>query len=376
MKTKLLRIASVLFLAAALGTAFGQEVTIGQVGPFTKIPVPDATEINQGIQAYVQQVNKAGGVRGQKLNFFELDDRYSADGFAEQFGKAMQKKPVALLSPIGSDALTRMFKDKLLDQNDVLVINAIPGAEVLRNPGHPHLFHLRAGDKQQIEKIVNHARTLGVSKMGVLYQDLAIGTSGFAVAQDAAKAAPGLGIQGVKSGTTAPEMAAAALELKKLEPQTVLVVGAPRFMADGVAALRKAGMSQSMFILSYVPTPMLVKLAGAEGARGVGIAQTYPNPNGIVLPVQRDFQAAMKAAFPQVTTYTSFHLEGYLSARTVGEAIKRSKDATITPASIEKALRTAGEIDFGGYRVDFSKGNVGSKWVDIAVVGQDGKLHY
>ncbi|NML46246.1 ABC transporter substrate-binding protein [Ramlibacter sp. G-1-2-2] len=378
MKSTLLRCARMLSIAAVLGAgaAWGQEVTIGQVGPFTKIPVPDAVEINEGIQAYVQQVNKSGGVRGLKLNFFDLDDRYSGDGFAEQFGKAMQKKPVALLSPIGSEALLRMFKDKLLDESDVLVINAIPGAEVLRNPGHPHLFHLRAGDKQQIEKIVNHARTLGVSKMGVLYQDLAIGTSGFAVAQDTAKAAPGLGIQGVKSGPGAPEMAAAAQELKKLEPQTVLVVGAPRFMADGVAALRKAGMSQSMFILSYVPTPMLVKLAGVEGARGVGIAQTYPNPNGIVLPLQRDFQAAMKAAYPQVTTYTSFHLEGYLSARTVGEAIKRSKDAVITPASIEKVLRTTGEIDFGGYRVDFSKGQIGSKWVDIAVVGADGKLHY
>jgi hypothetical protein len=33
-------------------------------------------------------------------------------------------------------------------------------------------------------------------------------------------------------------------------------------------------------------------------------------------------------------------------------------------------------MDFGGFRVDFSKGNVGSHWVDIAVVGQDGKLHY
>jgi ABC-type branched-subunit amino acid transport system substrate-binding protein len=212
--------------------------------------------------------------------------------------------------------------------------------------------------------------------MGVLYQDLAIGTSGFAVASEAAKAQPGLGIQGVKTGPAAPELAAAAEQLKKLEPQTVLVVGAPRFMADGVAALRKAGMSQSMFILSYVPAPMLVKVAGAEAARGVGISQTYPNPNGITLPVQRDFQTAMRAAFPQVATYTSFHLEGYLSARTVGEAIKRSKDPVVTPASIEKALRTGGEIDFGGYRVDFTKGNIGSRWVDIGVVGSDGKLHY
>jgi ABC-type branched-subunit amino acid transport system substrate-binding protein len=156
----------------------------------------------------------------------------------------------------------------------------------------------------------------------------------------------------------------------------VLVVGPPRFMADGVAALRKAGVSQSLFILSYVPAGLLVKLAGPEGARGVGIAQTFPNPNGIVLPVQRDFQAAMKAAFPDVKSYSSFHFEGYLSARVVAEALRRSKDKDFTPAALERALHNAGEIDMGGYRVDFSKGNVGSRWVDIGVVTAEGKLRY
>jgi ABC-type branched-subunit amino acid transport system substrate-binding protein len=361
---------------ALLAPAAAQDVVLGQVGPFTVIPVPDAPEIKQGIEAFLKQANASGGLRGQKLSFFDLDDRYSGEGFVEQFGKAVERKPVVLLSPIGSSALAAMFKEKLLDKADVVVMNAIPGAESFRNPGHPRLFHIRAGDKQQIEKIVHHARTLGTSRMAVLYQDLAIGTSGWAVAEEAARAAGGLQMQGVKAGTDAAALSGAAQQVRQLEPQAVLVVGAPRFMADGVAALRKAGVSQSLFVLSYVPAGLLVKLAGAEGARGVGIAQTFPNPNGITLPLQRDFQAAMKAAHPQVKHYTSFHLEGYLSARTVAEALKRSKDRDITPASLERALRTAGEIDFGGYRVDFSKGNVGSKWVDIGVVTQDGKLRY
>jgi len=365
-----------LSLTLSAAAAGAQEVLLGQVGPFTVIPVPDAPELNQGMQAYVKQVNKAGGIRGNKVSFFDLDDRYSADGFVEQYGKALERKPVALLSPIGSQALSRMLADKLLDKSDMVIVNAIPGAESLRNPGHPRLFHLRAGDKQQIEKIVNHARTLGTSRMAVLYQDLAIGTSGWAVAEQTAREAGGLTLNGVKSGTEAAALVAAAQQVKQLEPQSVLIVGAPRFMADGVAALRKAGVSQSLFVLSYVPPGLIVKLAGPEGARGVGIAQTYPNPNGITLPVQRDFQAAMKAAYPQVTSYTSFQLEGYLTARTVGEALKRAKDPALTPANLERALHSAGEMDFGGYRVDFSKGNVGSKWVDIGVINAEGKLRY
>jgi ABC-type branched-chain amino acid transport systems, periplasmic component len=365
-----------LALALTCGQVAAQEIVLGQVGPFTVLPVPDAPEINQGIQAFVKQANAAGGMHGRKFTFFELDDRYSAAGFIEQFDKAAQRKPVALLSPIGSAALTAMLKEHLLDKADMVVVNAIPGAESIRTPGHPRLFHIRAGDKQQIEKIVTHARTLGTSRMSVLYQDLPIGTSGWAVAEEAAKDAGGLELKGVKSKTDPASLAAAAQELSQQDPQAVLVVGAPRFMADGVAALRKAGMSQLVFVLSYVPPGLLVKLAGAQGARGVGIAQTFPNPNGITLPVQREFHAAMKAAFPQVKSYSSFHFEGYLSGRVVAEALKRSKDRDITPATLERALRSAGEMDFGGFRVDFSKSNVGSRWVDIGVVTQDGRLRY
>ena len=365
-----------LALALTCGQVAAQDIVLGQVGPFTVLPVPDAPEINQGIQAFVKQANAAGGMHGRKFTFFELDDRYSAAGFIEQFDKAAQRKPVALLSPIGSAALTAMLKEHLLDKADMVVVNAIPGAESIRTPGHPRLFHIRAGDKQQIEKIVTHARTLGTSRMSVLYQDLPIGTSGWAVAEEAAKDAGGLELKGVKSKTDPASLAAAAQELSQQDPQAVLVVGAPRFMADGVAALRKAGVSQLVFVLSYVPPGLLVKLAGAQGARGVGIAQTFPNPNGITLPVQREFHAAMKAAFPQVKSYSSFHFEGYLSGRVVAEALKRSKDRDITPATLERALRSAGEMDFGGFRVDFSKSNVGSRWVDIGVVTQDGRLRY
>ena len=366
-------LAASVFSASTLACAQG--IVLGQIGPFTVLPVPDAVEVNQGIKAYVAQANKTG-IKGQKITLFELDDRYSGDGFVEQFPKALEKKPLALVSPIGSEALKRMLDDKLLDAASVVIVNAVPGAESLRTPGHPKLFHIRAGDKQQIEKIITHTRTLGMSRLSVLYQDLPIGISGWAMAQEAAGTAAGLDLKGVKSATDAPSLAAAAQQVAKAEPQGVLVVGAPRFMADGIAALRKAGVSQSVFVLSYVPPSLIVKLAGVQGARGVGVAQTFPNPNGKTLPLHREFQAAMKEAFPQLQEYTPFHLEGYLSARTVGEALKHSKDGNPTPASLQATLSSMGEIDFGGFRVDFSKGNVGSRYVDIGVIGSDGRLRY
>ncbi|HEX6017931.1 MAG TPA: ABC transporter substrate-binding protein [Burkholderiaceae bacterium] len=364
----------ILAAAAAPALVHGAEgdIVVGQVGPFTVLPVPDAPQLNQGMKACLAQINERGGINGRRVSFFEIDDTYSAEGFAKAFGQALQRKPVALLSPIGSSALKHALDDKLFDQADVIVINAIPGAEALRNPGHPKLFHIRAGDRQQIEKIVGHAATLGVPNLAVVHQDIVIGTSGLKMAQVAAQTHR-IEVLPFQATTEKASLAAAAKKASDSGTKAVLVIGSPRFMADGVAELRHAGAGSFVFALSYVPAGLLAKIAGS-GSRGVALAQTFPNPMGVSLPLQREFQSGMKAAFPDVKQYTSFHLEGYISARVFAEAARRAKE--VTPDGVAKSLRAMGEYDMGGFRVNFARNNVGSSFVDIGVVTADGRLMY
>lgn len=364
----------ILAAAAAPALVHGAEgdIVVGQVGPFTVLPVPDAPQLNQGMKACLAQINERGGINGRRVSFFEIDDTYSPEGFAKAFGQALQRKPVALLSPIGSSALSHALSDKLFDQADVIVINAIPGAEALRNPGHPKLFHIRAGDKQQIEKIVGHAATLGVPNLAVVHQDIVIGTSGLKMAQVAAQTHR-IEVLPFQATTEKASLAAAAKKASDSGAKAVLVIGSPRFMADGIAELRHAGAGSFVFALSYVPAGLLTKIAGS-GSRGVALAQTFPNPMGVALPLQREFQAGMKATFPEVKQYTSFHLEGYISARVFAEAARRAKE--VTPDGVARTLRTMGEYDMGGFRVNFARNNVGSSFVDIGVVTADGRLMY
>ena len=84
----------------------------------------------------------------------------------------------------------------------------------------------------------------------------------------------------------------------------------------------------------------------------------------------------MKDAFPEVplTGYTSFHIEGYITARVLVDALRKSPQAT--PDALARTLKTMGEIDLGGFRVNFAKSNVGSAFVDIGVVTSGGRLMY
>ena len=349
------------------------EISVGQIGPFTVLPSPDAHDVNKGAQAYFNDINASGGVRGKKINFFKLDDKFNGDEFAKQLDAAAQQKPIALITPIGSAGMNNAIKNNLFDKYDFIVMNAVPGADIFRNPGHPRLFHIRASDGQQIEKILRNASVIGIKKVHVLHQDLPIGLAGLAAARKAGQAYS-QSVNSTQSKDDPAQLSAAALEVYKTSPEGVLVIGAPKFMADSVAQMRKAGFTGSVFALSYVPPSLLVKLAG-EGARGVGIAKTYPNPMSPVLPLAREFQASMAKHYADLKTYSDFHFEGYISAKMLVEGMKRAGN-NLTADSLAKSLKTMGRTDLGGFTVDFSKGNAGSNFVDIAVISSGGTLRY
>lgn len=364
-------------LAAAAASALArtgwaaEPIVVGQIGPFTGMPAPDAPELQQGISAAFAQINASGGIHGRQLNLFELDDGFKDDAFVRQFAEAMKRRPVALLAPVGTRSVRRMLDDKLLDREDVLVLNAIPGADSLRNPGHPRLFHVRAGDQQQIERIIQHAATLGISQMAVLVQDVPIGKSGLAAAK---LAAAGLKMQLAAFDTRADAsvLAQSAAQAVASQPQSALVLGSPRFAADAIAALRQAGFGRFVYALSYVP-PTLVRQLAKGAARGVALAQVFPNPNGATLAVQQAFQAAMRRAGVN-PPFTAFQFEGYITARVLADGLRRSRE--ISASALAQALRSLGDLDLGGYRVNFAKDNLGSSFVDIAVINGEGRLVY
>lgn len=353
-------------------TAPAKEWVVAQIGPFTVLPVPDAVQLGEGAQAFFSTANERGGVHGTKIEFVQLDDAYDPGRFAERFREATKRQPLVLLSPLGSASVKRMLDARLLDDVDIVVLNAVPGAEALRKPGHERLFHVRTGDRRQIEKIIHHVDTLGHKKVGLIYQDIPMGSSGSAVASEAAGRTQRMQLRAVSSRPDGGALSRAAVSLS--DAQSVIVVGSPKFSADAIAALRNAGLHPPVFAMSYLQPADLVRTAGAEGARGVGIAQTMPNPMGVVLPLQREFHAAMRKRHPGLSEYSVFHLEGFICAKIFFEVARRLKEPS--PAEFAQTLRRLGEFDLGGYRIDFSKGNEGSTYVDIAVINERGRLVY
>jgi branched-chain amino acid transport system substrate-binding protein len=373
--THILRQAALCLVAMCCAAgAWAQALVVAQIGPFTGLPSPDAHEINAGAQAHFAAVNARGGINGRRIVFIKFDDEFKGDNFLIRLNEAASKKAIALVSPIGSAGLQNAFKQDAFSKYDLVIVNAIPGADTFRSPGHPRLFHIRASDGQQITAILRNAKTVGISSMAVLHQDLPIGTAGLAKAQEIG-GAQAIKINSVQSKHDEASLAAAVLKITGVAAQSIMVIGSPKFMADSIAAVRKAGIGSQAFALSYMPAGLAVKMAGEKGARGVGIAQTYPNPNSVNMALTRELRTTMSKFAPQVTTYTAFHLEGYISARILVEGLKRS-GANPTADRLATSLRAMGPQELGGFLVDFSKGNSGSSFVELAVIDSAGKLRY
>jgi branched-chain amino acid transport system substrate-binding protein len=360
---------------ASPAVAQAETLWVGQVGPFSVLPTPDASQVRDGIHAALAEANRTGGIHGRRVELFTLDDAFDTPRFLQQFRAAIARRPLAMLLPIGSSAVASLLASGTLDQTDTVVLGTIPGAEAFRHPGHPRLFHVCAGDRSQIERIMAHCRTLGLTKVHMVAQPLAVGSDGVAAMDAAVKGMQGM----VAESSTIPHepdaLQRAMTSIVRRAPSAVVFVGTPRFMADALATLRIAGGRQPAFALSYLPAALAVKVAGLGEARGLGITQIVPNPNGQDLPLQRAFQSAMRLKLPQVSAWSPFHMEGYLTARVLLNGLRGSESA-LTPTGLAHSFHTMGEVDLGGLRIDFRRGNTGSTWTDIGVVAADGRLMY
>lgn len=359
-------------LASASPGASAQDILVGQIGPFTGMPTRDPYDIRDGALAYFEQVNRSGGVHGHKISLFTLDDAFDASTFMVRFNEAMARQPVALITPIGT-AVAGLLKSGALDTANIVVLNAVPGAETFRHPGHSKLFHVRSSDKAQLAKVLQHCKSLGILRIHVLSEDVTAAQVRLAALRSSAETLGGLTITATELHNDPKALAAAAQAAAAEQPQAVIVLGIPIFMAKAIAQLRQAGVQQATYALSYLDASLVAKVAGVDGARGVGITQALPNPNGQKLPIQREFQTAMAKQFPELKTYSPFNMEGYVTARVLVTALRRM-DGTPTPAALAKSLRDMGWTDLGGFRVDFSQTNEGSTWSDIAVMSSNGKL--
>ena len=351
-------------------------VTLGMTAPFSGPNGAYRQDMKNVITRYFEQINKAGGVNGRKIELVSLDDGYETDKTVANTKKLIEENKVfALLQYYGSSPTTQAMND-VFGPAKVPLVGTISGAGTLRqavkdHPNNRYMFNVRASYADETEAIVNQLVGLGVKNIAVFYQNDGFGKSGLDGVTSALKKhnlAPAA-VATVERNSL--EVDGAVKTIAKSSPQAVIMVTLYKPTAAFVKAMRKANQNPQFMTLSPVGADLLVKELGND-ARGIGISQVMPYPFNDTTPVVREYQRLQQAA--KDTNYSYYGIEGYVTAKVMVEAIKRTgKD--LTRENLVKTLEGMGNYDAGGFRVSFTPNDrSGSHFVDLTVIGSGGRV--
>ncbi|NEX61119.1 ABC transporter substrate-binding protein [Noviherbaspirillum galbum] len=367
-------VAGSLIASLAIGAHAADDLVVGQVAPLSGVLADTGKDMVVGVKVYIDHVNAQGGINGRQIRHVVKDDGYQVPETVKLTKEVIdQDGAIALIGFAGTGNVGELLKQKVLEQANIALVAPYTGGEVLRTPFNPYIFHIRAGYADEAEGIVNQLIMLNMKRIGVMYQDDPFGKAGLDGVTAALKKR-GLEVAAVGAyEKNTDKVGDAVAAIAKANPQAVVMISVNKSTAAFSKQIRAASTVSQLVNISVVNPKELVRLIGTDGARGIGVAQVMPYPFSSTLPVVKEYQQAMKKYAPNTElSYTSF--EEFVGAKVLVEGLRRAGNSP-TREKVVQALESLHAYDVGGFTLRYSPTNrVGSRFVEITVIGRDGRL--
>jgi ABC-type branched-subunit amino acid transport system substrate-binding protein len=355
--------------AGALGQT-GPTVVIGQSAALTGGSKELGSDMRAGALAYFEHVNKRGGVHGRKLVLETLDDGFDAERATANYKTLVaDRDALALFGCVGGATCSAALP--VVSAAKVPLVGAANGNAVLHKPFNRYMFNVRASFADEVEHIVDHLTTVGISRIAVLYPNDGPGKAALATAEAALKK-QGLVLAG--SGTYprgTEEVDAAVTAIANVEPAAVVIFGPYKATALFIKGMKKRGQAPQFMALSVAGPSALANELGDDG-RGVGISQVVPYPFVASMPVLTEYHEIYVRGTGAKPSFTS--LESFVAAKVLVEGLKRAGPQA-TREKLVSTLEALSSYDLGGMMINYSPtSRSGSKFVELTVIGKDRKI--
>lgn len=374
------RIFALLIAACAIGApaagALAQDgitpssILIGQSAAFTGPAAQLGIQMRDGAKLWFDYINAQGGVNGRRIEFRSRDDKYESKLAAENTRKLIEEDRVFLLfAYVGTP--TSQASLPIFTEARVPFVAPFTGAELLRTPFNRYIFNVRASYFDETEKIVEHLTRTGVKRFAVFYQNDAYGQAGL---EGVKRALARRNLQIAATGTVernTTNVADAVKTINAAQPEATVMISAYTSVAEFVRQMQKAGSISQFFNVSFVGSKALAEALGKDG-HGVMVSQVVPFPWSPLTPIVKEYLDLAKRAGNVDVNFSS--LEGFIAAKVLVEGLRRAgKD--LTREKFVAAMESMSNYEIGGFAVRFSPDNHnGSQYVDLSMIGRDGKF--
>ena len=315
-----------------------QDIVIGTSAAFTGPSRALGIELYRGSMAYLEAVNRRGGVHGKKIVIRAYDDGYDPTPAIRNTIKLIDTDDVfLLLNYVGTPTVTRvlpLLKNYL--KRHVYLFFPFTGAEPQRRPPYSDfVFNLRASYQNETEGLVDHFVRLERKKIAVFYQADAYGRSGWEGVKKALER-HGLRINGEATYRRGTEFSTSLKQqvdiLQAAGPDAIVSIGSYAACAALIRDARDSGWNVPIANVSFVGSEAMSdlllqigKVKGFDYTRNLINSQVVPSYEDTSLPAVREYRQRMdeygaKVPHPGPSDYQPLRhsfvsLEGFLNAK-------------------------------------------------------------
>jgi ABC-type branched-subunit amino acid transport system substrate-binding protein len=353
-------------------TGLAAEIVVGQVAPQTGFEANQGRAYAAGMQLLFNNSNAAGGVNGNTFVLVRKDDGGRPDDTVSATRQLLaESKPMVLAGYFGGRNINGLLAAGLLEKEKIALVG-YRVAEI--RPETPLLYSVRAGLRDEITKLTEHLATIGITRLGLFYEEGPGAAALLAAADEAAKKA-GATIQ-VKASYPAGEarVTPAVEAFVKAPPQAIVMVSTGAAAAAFIEEYRSAGGTAQLFAHSGADVEQMSKRLSEEQMQGIAIAQVTPSPYKISSKLTKEFVDAVAKSEKLEVPVSYAMMEGYIAAKVIVEAVRRQKGKP-TREGMVAALDSMDHYNLGGYVVGFKPGmHTGSRFVELSIISGTGKI--
>ena len=326
-----------------------------------------------GVETALAEVNRKGGVSGRQVVLKVLDDdNQPAKAEANARQLIGEHKVFLVFGSLEGGPSTAVMK--ATTELGVPFFGPMAGSPTLRTPHQPLVFPVRAEHKEEFRRLLAHARSLGMQRVGFLRASSETGLLHLANVKALAQAA---GMELVADLPFASDVNDAGIDalvsqLAASGAQVVFNHGGIGVYEKFIRQARAKGLNTAFFGVNSGSTQLARHLG--EKAHGMIFSQVVPSPWERKTAITRAYQDAFSTHKPgQDFSYGS--LEGYLTGRALVDALQRAGRQP-TRGSFVAGLNNA-TIPIEGLTLRYSdQTHPGLDWVDLAIVTREGRFRH
>ena len=326
-----------------------------------------------GIRAAFHETNRRGGVAGRTLELVSLNDSYEpAQAVVNTRNLIVDHEVFALIGAVGTPPSRAVVP--IVNEFKIPYIGPFTGAEFLRKPTQEFVFNVRASYYQETEEMVERLiNDLGITRIGVLFQDDSFGRAGLRGVSRALDRRDMVVIASSPYHRNSTIVKKAILELESANPQAVIIIGSYAPAAEFIKWSRQIGFDPVFVNISFVGSVPLARELGDSGL-GVYVAQVVPFPfnpkQASQYPIVQSYHRALKEldrnAEPGFVS-----LEGYIAGRLAIHVVESCGKRLSRTCFVEQ-MRKREPIDLDGFVLQYGENdNQGSDSVFFTRLGRN-----